>query len=562
VGSSEEEPGVRSLIAVAEPDGQPRRALTGVPVSDVLGLPPMSQARLVAGHAGVDRVIRSVNVMEVPDILDWVKPDELLLTTAYPLREDPAALEQLVPHLVAHGLAGMAIKPTRYIGSIPAAMIEDADRLGFPLIELPPPASFNEIIGAILGVILDIQSVRLQRAAEIHDRFTKIVLGGGGLRPIAEALADSIAMPVAIVDAQGAILAHSSAFDADLIAVLTANPADPDPGGGLAAVRLASGHDAVEQAILVGADHHGTIVALGQLADLGDDEIEALDYAATVAALRLVQARAVAEADRRFQAVCLEELVTGHVTDREALMERSAAFDWDLATPRAVLVAEFHELDGRPFGQLAGSSEELVARHRLYEAARLTLGPGAIIWERTAGIAALVPVTGRGRDAARAAGRELADEGARRLPGSVVDVGIGRPARDPLQLDESFREARGAIAVAGWSRGHGAVALFEELELDRLFFNTPEVERRTFVETAIGPLIAYDAQHRTNLVETLDVYLATRRVAIAARRLFVHTNTLTNRLDRIAEILGPFSDDADRCLTLGLALHLRRSPRR
>jgi purine catabolism regulator len=553
---------VRSLIAVAAPAGQERRALTGVPVSDVLALPPLSQARLVAGHAGVDRVIRSVNIMEVPDILDWVKPDELLLTTAYPLREDPAALEQLVPHLVAHGLAAMAIKPTRYIGSIPAAMIEDADRLGFPLIELPPPASFNEIIGAVLGVILDVQSVRLQRAAEIHDRFTKIVLGGGGLRPIAEALAESIAMPVAIVDGQGAVLAHSSAFDGDLIAAVVATSIEPDPDGELATVRLADGRDAVAQAILVGADRHGTIVALGRAMDLGDDEIEALDYAATVAALRLVQARAVAEADRRFQAVCLEELVTGHVTDREALMERSAAFDWDLATPLAVLVAEFHELDGRPFGQLAGSSEELVARHRLYEAARLTLGQGAIIWERTAGIAALVPVTGRGRDAARAAGLELATEGTRRLPRSVVDVGVGRPSRDPLRLDESFREARGAIAVAGWSRGHGAVSLFEELDLDRLLFNTPEAERRTFVETAIGPLVAYDAQHRTNLVETLEVYLATRKVAVAARRLFVHTNTLANRLERIAEILGPFADDPDRCLTLGLALRLRRSPRR
>jgi purine catabolism regulator len=507
-------------------------------------------------------VIRSVNVMEVPDILDWVKPDELLLTTAYPLREDPAALEQLVPHLVAHGLAGMAIKPTRYIGSIPATMIEDAERLGFPLIELPPPASFNEIIGAILGVILDVQSVRLQRAAEIHDRFTKIVLGGGGLRPIAEALAESIALPVAIVDGQGAVLAHSSTFDGDLITALGATRIEPVPGGELAAVRLADGRDALVQAILVGADHHGTIVALGRATDLGDDEIEALDYAATVAALRLVQARAVAEADRRFQAVCLEELVTGHVTDREALMERSAAFDWDLATPRAVLVAEFHELDGRPFGQSAGSSDELLARHRLYEAARLTLGQGAIIWERTAGIAALVPVMGRGRDAARAAGLELVSEGTRRLPGSMVDVGIGRPARDPLRLDESFREARGAIAVAGWSRGHGAVALFEELDLERLLFNTPEAERRTFVETAIGPLVAYDAQHGTNLVETLEVYLATRKVAVAARRLFVHTNTMTNRLERIAEILGPFADDADRCLTLGLALHLRRSARR
>jgi purine catabolism regulator len=553
---------VRSLIAVGAPDGRERRALTGVPVSHVLGLPPLSDARLVAGHAGVDRVIRSVNIMEVPDILDWVKPDELPLTTAYPLREDPAALEQLIPHLVGHGLAGMAIKPTRYIESIPAAMIDDADRLGFPLIELPPPASFNEIIGAVLGVILDIQSVRLQRAAEIHDRFTKIVLGGGGLRPIAEALADSIAMPVAIIDAQGAVLAHSSAFAADLIAAVVATPIASDPSGELAAVRLVDGRDAVAQSILVGADRHGTIVAVGRAADLGDDEVEALDYAATVAALRLVQARAVAEADRRFQAVCLEELVTGHVTDREALLERSAAFGWDLATPRAVLVAEFHELDGRPFGQLAGSSEELVARHRLYEAARLTLGQGAIVWERTAGIAALVPVTARGREAARAAGRELGAEGARRQPGAVLDVGIGRATSDPLRLEDSYREARGAIAVAGWSRGHGAVSLFEELELDRLLFNTPEADRTTFVDTTLGALVAHDKRHRTNLVETLEVYLATRKVAVAARRLYVHTNTLANRLDRTAEIIGPFADDPDRCLTLGLALRLRRSPRR
>ena len=106
------------------------------------------------------------------------------------------------------------------------------------------------------------------------------------------------------------------------------------------------------------------------------------------------------------------------------------------------------------------------------------------------------------------------------------------------------------------------MALFEELDLDRLLFHTPEAERKTFIETAIGPLVAYDARHRTTLVESLEAYLATRRVAVAARRLFVHTNTLTNRLERIAEILGPFVDDTDRCLSLGLALRMRRSSRR
>jgi len=532
-----------------------------VPVADVLGLAQLADARLVAGQGGLGRVVRSINVMEVPDILDWVKPDELLLTTAYPLREEPAAIEELIPQLVEHGLAGMAIKPTRYIGAIPELMIADADRLNFPLIELPPPASFNEIIGAVLGVILDVQSVRLQRAAEIHDRFTKIVLSGGGLRQIAEALAESIAMPVAIVDGHWGVLAHTATVDETVIEALPGLPTEPSPIGELGALSVA-GRTAIAQAILVGGERHGTIVALGRARDLGDDELEALDYAATVAALRLVQARAVAEADRRFQAVCLEELVTGHLTDREALLERSAAFEWDLSAPRAVLVAEFHELDGRPFGQLAGSSDELVARQRLYEAARLTLGQGAIVWERTAGIAALIAVTGRGRDAARAAALELRAESSRRQPGAVVDIGIGRPAADPLRLDESYREARGALAVAAWNGGPGGVSLFEELELDRLLFNTPEADRLTFVDTAVGRLVAHDERHMTNLVETLEVYLATRRVAVAARRLYVHTNTLANRLERIADVIGPFVDDADRCLTLGLALRLRRSPRR
>ena len=351
-----------TIAAAARETARERRAIAGVAVADVLELPNLAGARLVAGRAGLDRIVRSVNVMEVPDILDWVKPDELLLTTAYPLREDPAALAELVPHLVAHGLAGMAIKPTRYIGAIPEAMVAAADRLDFPLIELPPPASFNEIIRAVLGVILDAEAVRLQRTAEIHDRFTRIVLSGGGLRQIAEVLAESISMPVAIVDSQGGVLAHSAAVGDEVLGLLPASPVEPVATGEPARASVTiGGRDAIAQSILAGADRHGTIVALGRAEDLGDDELEALDYAATVAALRLVQARAGAEADRRFQAVCLEELATGHVTDREALLERAAAFGWDLTTPRAVLVAELHELDGRPFGQLAGSAEEVVA---------------------------------------------------------------------------------------------------------------------------------------------------------------------------------------------------------
>src|SRR5256714_15625210 len=99
------------------------------------------------------------------------------------------------------------------MGPSPPFMADEAERLNFPLIELPPPASFNEVISAVLGVILDVQSVRLRRAAEIHDRFTNIVLSGGGLRQIVEALAEAIGLPVAVLDAQAALLAQSPGFD-------------------------------------------------------------------------------------------------------------------------------------------------------------------------------------------------------------------------------------------------------------------------------------------------------------------------------------------------------------
>jgi PucR family transcriptional regulator, purine catabolism regulatory protein len=518
--------------------------IDSIALGELLKIPTLAHARVVGGHDGLRRPVRGVNVMEVPDILDWVKPDELLLTTAYPLRDDPVALDALIPRLAERGLAGIALKPGRYIKSIPASMIEAADFHGFALIELPPEASFNEIINSVLTVILDVQAVRLQRSAAIHDRFTSIALSGGGLRQIAEALADLVGRPVAIVDAD------------DMVQWRTSEAA---PGGasGLAAGSTGNGGGAIVQPIQVGAERYGAILVAGDEAALGPDRLEAIEYAATVAALRQVQTRAVAEADRRFQAVCLEELITGHVADRTVLMERAAAFAWDLTTPRAVLLAEVEAIAGRPFSALAGTPEEGALRHRLAEAARASLGPGSIIWERSREIGALVSA---GQSGLHEIGAALQAEAGRHLPGIVVSVGIGRAAPDPLELHRSFGEARRALSIGRWAHGPGEVTAFDGLGLDRLLVAVPESEAAAFCADLLGRLEAYDAARGTALVTTLETFLATRNAALASRQLYLHYNTLKNRLTKIEEIIGPFLDDPDRCLSLALALRLRRLP--
>ena len=149
--------------------------IDGVPLREALALSALRGVRVLAGESGLHRTVRFVNVMEVPDILDWVKPDELLLTTTYPLRDDRAALAELVPHLAQRGLAGLAVKPLRYIDEVPAVMRDAADRLAFPLLELPPETALADIINAVLGLILNQQAMRLTRSAAVHERFTAIV---------------------------------------------------------------------------------------------------------------------------------------------------------------------------------------------------------------------------------------------------------------------------------------------------------------------------------------------------------------------------------------------------
>jgi DNA-binding PucR family transcriptional regulator len=85
-------------------------------------------------------------------------------------------------------------------------------------------------------------------------------------------------------------------------------------------------------------------------------------------------------------------------------------------------------------------------------------------------------------------------------------------------------------------------------------------ELHAFVEATLGPLLAHDRRHGTDLCATLDAYLATRNGALAARQLFVHYNTLKNRLGLIRELMGPVIDDPERSLAASVALRLRRLP--
>lgn len=184
---------------------------SGISVREALGLPSLQRARVLAGRDGLDRLIRSVNVMEVPDILPYVKRNELLLTTAYPIRDDPTALERLVPELARRELAAIAVVPRAFLRQFPPAALTRADELGLPLLELPERASFNEIMAELFARLLDGSSKPERYVADENavDRLLRHFRSDAELRRYSEEIL-------------GPLVEHDARRGGDLVATLEA----------------------------------------------------------------------------------------------------------------------------------------------------------------------------------------------------------------------------------------------------------------------------------------------------------------------------------------------------
>lgn len=484
-----------------------------VTVREVLSLPAFRGTTLLAGSGGAARIVSGVNVMEVPDIESFVKGGELLLTTAYPLREHPEQLGDLVTALDRLGVAALAVKPGRYLDEIPADMIAVAERLDFPLLTLPGETSFNEVIGALLSVVLTEYGADPGAAEAIRERLTGVALSGGGLAEIARTLAGSIERSVAIVDTDGVVLGYGGSI-----------PADVETMPWSFAVSVAGGERG--RILVDGAEEPG----------LGDRRL--IRQACFAAGMHVAQALASIDLDRHMRVLYLEDLVTGKTTDDALVRERYRLFGWDFSASHVVLLARC-ELE--------------LADVAVSAAAESSLGVGAVAWTRGHEVVALVPQRPGAEQLTAVAARWY--ERLLRLGAGVATVAVGPRAEGAAGFVESHRAARESLAVATATRQ--SVVAHDDLALERLLLALPRERLVAIVDEQLGPLLSSEAETQGDLCHTLEVFLGLGNAAEAARRLFIHYNTIKHRLRRISEILSADLHDPHTRLALAVALRAR-----
>jgi GAF domain/PucR C-terminal helix-turn-helix domain/GGDEF-like domain len=289
----------------------------------------------------------------------------------------------------------------------------------------------------------------------------------------------------------------------------------------------------------------GALAALGRgRVDAAQDEL--LEAVANLVVLALRKAELIERLTAENVVRDLFEALAGGA--RDVAEARARAAGTDLGRPQVFLQARLAagKDDGRPWPAVA---ERVEARLR-------TLDPGALCDAGSDALRALLPLPpGAGEEALARLTRSLDELSAaeRVLIGmSALRVGAD-DARD------SMREAADAVRIAGALSPDGGALGYADLGAYRYLVHLPldaTPHDRLFV--AVERLVEYDERRRTHLLETLERYLADRRAgATTARNLFIHPNTLRQRLDRIQKVSGLDLRRED-LLSLELAVKLVR----
>lgn len=155
---------------------------------------------VLAGEAGLSRRVENVYFMEVPDIYTYIDQNGLLLTTLYPVADKPEHIETLIPKLAELNLAGIAIKPGRYVAEIPTIMVEQANKLGIPLMKLPDGANLSTLTNQVLTKFLDVKTSLLEFRNKMHQQLLELLLEGTDVNKFVHSIASLVNAPVLLLN--------------------------------------------------------------------------------------------------------------------------------------------------------------------------------------------------------------------------------------------------------------------------------------------------------------------------------------------------------------------------
>lgn len=295
----------------------------------------------------------------------------------------------------------------------------------------------------------------------------------------------------------------------------------------------------------------GYLSLIGRDNDLDDIDLLVAEHGAAACALEMAKAKAISDTEKRLRGTFLDRLLTGDVSQQEAVRQ-GERFEHDMTETHVAIV-------------LAWQGDKTPSLRRLETIINSVVSAqhaSALVWQRERESEVLVFHAVDERDSINSSmklAKTFSVEVQRQYPGARVAVGLGQPARDVTVWRMSYRDAVQALDLA--IRLQTDTPLYiGDLGVYQLILGLSDREKLVaFYEKTLGPLLEYDMRQHADLIKTLEAFFTCHgNLSQTAEMLIVHRNTLLYRMNRINEIAQIDLERPEIRLALHLAITIRR----
>ncbi|SFL68450.1 purine catabolism regulatory protein [Paenibacillus sp. 1_12] len=542
----------------------------GITVREAMRIGGLVRCKVVAGEGGLDRVIDSITVMEVPDVIRWLKGNVLLLSSLYPIKDDTEAINQLVQQLNEVNSAALAIKTRQYVQEIPKAIIEAGNRIQLPIIEIASEVSYLEIMTPLMELIVRKADPGKEQLESYFQWITELAMGGKGITALIDAVEQVTLNQITV---------GSELCSMDLNKGMEVSPLTRVQKNELITAKRpirmvrSLNHTLVPcmvTPLILNEELAGDYTCWHTRREFQEQDLWILERTRVLIAMEFLKIMTKTEVEQTYKDHLLAEVLLGQVQDQLAALEQATRFGWDLSKSYDVLCIAVNPANESK----VQSSENETVRFQEPSVRLLSKVQSFFRFEEDKAIVTFLkgniiilsnqgnsPHTqnysgfqGNVRRLAEAVQQYLSD--AYERMSFFVGMGRGYPGFDGIQ--QGYSEALRAIQLGKPIAVKGCMH-YEDLGVFRIlspFHNREELE--SLYEGTIGKLVKHDTNHHGNLVTTLIEYFTNDgSITDTAGKLFIHVNTLKYRLQKIEQLTDCNVHDSEKRLLLhmGLKIH-------
>jgi len=493
--------------------------------------------------------------------------DFALIPPALQKQSSVSVLCKQIEALSTLSLAGLL-----FFQPVPDKVAEVARQVKLPLLIVPDGFATRDVHHLISGLLVNRQTAVRERGLQLYRRLSEMSREGEGLDAMTAVISNLVGKIVIIQDKRLAIQSMVVPQTADsmidsntLIPILSKRDQLPAVlRNRKAAARSRQAHwqqllptdegnasdiGRIVSPIIAGDRARGYLSIIGSADALDLLDSLAAEQGAAACAIEMAKAKAISEVKKELRGDFLEGVLSGAFTPKE--IERLAGrLGHDTTPPHAVLTFAWRDTKDAPSPRrLETMLLWLLNNHNRTALTHLYGGKVLCVFQALS--------DNDDMETAVRLGQRLRAQAEQEFPKAQLLGGISGPAEGLSAWPKAYEEALQAMAL-GERLDVDHVVMFNSLGVYRLLIMLEDIpDVRLFMQQTVGPLVTYDEQHRSSLMETLDAYFNYHgNISKTAESLFIHRNTLLYRLDRIQELTEHDLSQANMRLALQLALKL------